>query len=232
MASEIQDLPKWVGRYARNRTLPMLLVLGVAAALWIVVIGLTFLGSKAHQAGQSWAVVVCAVLIIAAVIANTWISVPQWGGRRLLGLAARFYAREGEVEIGSPGCGKKMNWVGFVFMILITATVAATFLGILNLRNLLPVTATYTVPFLTLVLLSQRQRVGHLMLLWPALFLVHAVLIVAGAPILFEGRLDVLNILIPATGYGVLAALVSHLYSRYALRKVRRLARVEGDDHA
>ena len=63
------------------------------------------------------------------------------------------------------------------------------------------------------------------MVLWPVLYALHAILIVAGAPILFTGEWVGLNMLIPTVGYGLLAALVGHLYSRFALHKVKRLAR-------
>ncbi|MEZ6070602.1 MAG: hypothetical protein R3C10_10080 [Pirellulales bacterium] len=65
---------------------------------------------------------------------------------------------------------------------------------------------------------------GYAAAIWPALYTIHALLIVAGAPIVFHAPWDGLNMLIPIAGYGILAALVGHLYSRYALGKLRRLA--------
>ena len=65
---------------------------------------------------------------------------------------------------------------------------------------------------------------GFLALLWPALYAVHAILIVAGAPILFTGKWVSLNMMVPVAGYGILSALIAHLRGRFALRKLRRLA--------
>jgi len=57
---------------------------------------------------------------------------------------------------------------------------------------------------------------------WPSLYAVHAALLLAGAPILFAAKWDALNMALPTFGYGVLSFLVSHLYSRFALRRLRR----------
>ena len=63
------------------------------------------------------------------------------------------------------------------------------------------------------------------MLLWPALYALHAILIIAGVPILFVGRWDSLNMLIPTVGYGLIASLTAHIYSRIQLRRLRRMTR-------
>ncbi len=48
----------------------------------------------------------------------------------------------------------------------------------------------------------------------------------AGAPILFGGEWQSLNMLLPVGGYGILSALVAHAYSRRALRNLKVLAAV------
>ena len=63
------------------------------------------------------------------------------------------------------------------------------------------------------------------MLLWPGLYALHAILIVAGAPIVFTGAWEGLNMLLPVAGYGLLAGLAGHIYSRFALRKLKDAAR-------
>lgn len=64
------------------------------------------------------------------------------------------------------------------------------------------------------------------MLLWPFLYGLHAILVVAGVPIQFSDAWSILNMLIPTVGYGMLASLASHSYNRLALRKLKRLARI------
>jgi len=59
------------------------------------------------------------------------------------------------------------------------------------------------------------------MFLWPALFVIHGVSIVAGVPI---SRGIAFDIFVPTVGYGLIAALAGHIYSRVALRRLRALA--------
>lgn len=68
---------------------------------------------------------------------------------------------------------------------------------------------------------------GYLALLWPGLYALHAILILAGAPIVLTGPWEALNMLIPIAGYGMLAGLASHAYGRFALHRLRRLAQVD-----
>jgi hypothetical protein len=65
------------------------------------------------------------------------------------------------------------------------------------------------------------------MLLWPGLLVIHAVLALAGVHP-FSGEPSAVTILVPTVGYGAIAALASHVYSRVALRRLRSLARGGG----
>ena len=91
-----------------------------------------------------------------------------------------------------------------------------------------PISALYGVPFLIGMWFLQRPLSGYVALLWPALISIHAILILAGAPILFTGRWEALNMLIPMFGYGMLTGLLSHLYSRVALRRLKKLTQTDG----
>jgi hypothetical protein len=92
-----------------------------------------------------------------------------------------------------------------------------------------PVSALYVVPFLVVLGIVIRPASSPFMFLWPVLYALHAILIVAGAPIRVGNGLD---IFIAIAGYGLLAGLAAHAYSRYALRKLRRLTRVDGHGEA
>ena len=59
------------------------------------------------------------------------------------------------------------------------------------------------------------------MCLWPVLYMIHGALIVCGAPI---SRGIAFDLFVPMVGYGFLAALSGHMYSRIALRRLRGLA--------
>jgi hypothetical protein len=94
-----------------------------------------------------------------------------------------------------------------------------------------PVSALYCVPFMVFLYFWQRPKVGFLMLLWPALYAIHAILIVAGVPIVFaeESKFFSLNMLIPTFGYGFLTSVIGHIYSRYALKKLKTAAHLQGN---
>ena len=92
-----------------------------------------------------------------------------------------------------------------------------------------PISAIYCVPFLVGLWLLLRP-VSIPLALWPALCGLHAILIVVGAPIVFVGAWSSLNMLIPVCGYGMLTGLISHVYSRFALRKLRGAVEGGGGD--
>jgi hypothetical protein len=68
-----------------------------------------------------------------------------------------------------------------------------------------------------------RPAVGPITLLWPVLYALHAILILAGVPIVFVGPWESLNMLIPIVGYGLVTSVLGHLYSRWALHSVRTI---------
>jgi hypothetical protein len=86
-----------------------------------------------------------------------------------------------------------------------------------------PISALYVVPFLVALNFLMRPAAGYIPLLWPALYALHAVLIVVGAPIVFVGSWEPLNMFLPIVGYGLLVSVVGHLYSRWALRNARAI---------
>jgi hypothetical protein len=75
----------------------------------------------------------------------------------------------------------------------------------------------------------QQPRLGPVLLICPLLYAIHAILIIADAPIFFTGILAVpLNMLLPLI-YTLLTYMIGHLYSRYALKKLKGLTHLEGD---
>ncbi|MCJ7730114.1 MAG: hypothetical protein MUO27_09600 [Sedimentisphaerales bacterium] len=123
---------------------------------------------------------------------------------------------------------KKYRWVGLVVgLVFVSCVVGSVQLGIrgfIPIEYMQPVSAFYVVPFLVFLVVWQRPVVSLLSLLWPILYALHAVLVVMGVPIQFGGRWDFLNMLIPTAGYGILCGLLGHIYSRYALKKLRKAA--------
>ena len=87
------------------------------------------------------------------------------------------------------------------------------------------------VPFFVAMTIS--QRLGFWAFIWPVLYGLHAVLIMAGVPIrLTAVQLEILNMIVPVFGYGLVAIVFGHLYSRYALRRLKALVRAGFDPDA
>ena len=165
-------------------------------------------------------------MIVGAIAATLYLSVPRWGGKLQERLVERLYAKEGSVRLAPPQTrnSKRIGWLlGAVFGTCILGSIALTGWYHIPEQYMQPISAIYCIPFLVGLWFLQRPVSSPIMLLWPA-FGLHAILIVAGAPIVFVGAWSGLNMLIPVIGYGMLTGLISHAYSRFALRKLRGAA--------
>jgi hypothetical protein len=130
------------------------------------------------------------------------------------------------VSVGPPvhAIGTAL-FAGFLLAFCVLASLALGFLGFFPVRHIQPISALYAVPFLIYLGIRLRGVGSPFMFVWPALYALHAILLVAGAPIYFAGHYTVLNVFVPMVGYGVVGALAGHLYSRLALRRLRTLAK-------
>jgi hypothetical protein len=184
------------------------------------------LGGKAYRSGDMTGFVICLTVVLIAVAATIYVSVPRWGGRRLHQLANRLYAEEGQVAI-STRQGRRPWLIAGLGLAFGACVVGSVILGVAGYlptgKYMQPISAVYVVPFLVALNLLMRPAVGYVGLLWPLLYAVHALLIVAGVPIVFVGPWEPLNMLVPMIGYGLLTSLVGHLYSRWALRSARAI---------
>ena len=223
-------IAKWARVYAQNRTLPFLVFMVVFLLLCGAIGGGSFLAGWAYMSGNRWLLATSMVWLVLALAANIYISIPRWGGKRMEQIAKRLYAREGNVAMvgcQTPRRRRLAMIAGILFGASIIASLILGMLGYIPQEYMQPVSALYIVPFLVVLGVLMRPASGWPMLLWPVLYTLHAILIVAGAPILFTGHWTGLNMLVPIAGYGLLSGLIGHLYSRFALRKVKRLAQVE-----
>ena len=225
---DLKQIPEWTRRYAQNRALPMLVFLGIFVAGFAAFGGLSYLTGWAYMTGHR-GVAVAAMLALSG-FAVWWLWFSFVGGARIMRrITERLYRSEGAVAVGpSPEMSvcRVSPAVGFLFMFCVLASVGLGVMGFLPIRYMQPVSALYIVPFCIYLMTVQRGAGSPFMALWPVLYGIHAILLVAGAPIYVDGKLEMLNMLIPVIGYGALAALMSHVYSRFALRRLRELARV------
>lgn len=227
-SNDPREIGKLARSYAQNRSLGVVVSLVIFLFLSAAIGGPSYFGGMAYRYGQ-WPIFgLCMAILAISLSATVYLSVPQWGGEMMERLTARLYAGEGNVQLSCPmSGGRKLvgRCLAATFPVCVTATVALGFLDVFPEKYMQPVSAIYFVPFLVILWLLMRPMVGPIALLWPALYAIHAVLILIGVPILFTGRWDSLNMLIPTCGYGMLTALISHVYSRIMLRRLRRMTR-------
>ena len=132
-----------------------------------------------------------------------------------------------------PKLTKKKKWLGIVNgvigLICILGSMYLAMVGYISFKYLQPVSAIFIVPSFVFDYFLQRPRLGPVLLICPILYAIHAILIVAGLPIFFTGMLGIVNMVIPLWGYMFLTYAIGHIYSRYALKKLKGLTHLEGD---
>ena len=232
-AEKLKEIPKWTRKYAQNRTIPVLIALAIFLCLFAGIAIPSYFGGKAYSSGNLVLFWFCFFVLAVAMISLAFFCVPKWGGKFIERISRRLYNREGNVLISVPETIKKKQWVGYVVAMVFGSCVFISVilgcLGYLSIKYMQPVSALYVVPFLVFLYLWQRPIISPLTLLWPTLYAIHAILVVAGVPIQFGEPLVFLNMLIPTAGYGILCGLIGHIYSRYALKKLKTAAHLEGD---
>lgn len=229
----LKDIPKWTQKYAQNRTVPMLVSLAIFMLLFAGISLSSYFGGRAFISGNTFLLGFCIVIALVSMICLFITSIPKYGGRIISRISGRFYAREGSAAPRISKSMGKRKWLGYVVGLIFGGCIFASVIlggkGFFPIELMQPISAVYCVPFLLFLYFWQRPMVSPITLIWPALYAIHAILIVAGAPILFTGRHTVLNMLLPVAGYGLISGLIGHLYSRYALKKLKNITHTIGD---
>lgn len=245
--NDVRDIPKWVRRYADSRTvLPSLLVAVLAgvsvAVLFFIIVGpIVLLAWRLSLAGHTTAGMIAWACAGSAFI-GVWVSVMWLFVRhrarytdivRSVGhkMANWIYRGEGDA---TPPPDKTVKWppqwLTYTYVVIIVAPICILpVCEFLPQQYWQPLTALLWVPLLSYSILRPILRGGPvpsaLMLLWPGLYAVHAVLIMAGLPIYVTGQYGMVANAGLFVGYGLIAALAAHIYSRIALRWLRAIAR-------
>ncbi len=237
---KLKEIPEWTRKYACSRMLPFL-VFQAIFLFFVAAIGIpSYFGGNAYRVGNMLLFWICIFVLIPVCIALIFFSIPKYGGKWADQIAQRLYGREGIATLSLPVKTKKKRWVvliaGLTFGSCILISVVLGVFGYIPTEYMMPVSAIYTVPFLVFLIIWMSptgirpiDRTCFLALLWPILYALHAILVVAGVPIQFSGTWNFLNMLIPTVGYGILFGLVGHIYNRYALKKLKEVAHLEED---
>jgi len=228
--NDVRDIPKWERRYVWNRpTLPSV-VLGIVPIL--ILFGILFWAVPAISAGSE----ILGLVTIAAAVGleglGLWslLTYQRRTGRSIEQAWNEWvYRREGSVSVSEETKKCEPLWVKCLLLgagaLLLAATVAGWCLT--PPRYWVPVSSVLVVFVLAQPVLRPGRSAtptSWLFLLWPLLYALHAVLILAGVPLYLTGPYEKMTMLVSLAVCGLIAAATSHLYSRYALRRLRRLA--------
>ena len=120
-------------------------------------------------------------------------------------------------------------FAGILYMVCLLGSMELAMLGYISVKYLLPLMALFVIPFGVYQYFIMRPRLGPVILIFPILYAIHAILIITGVPIFFTGTFAIpLNMFIPVI-YNFLALIIGHLYSRYALKKLKGITHLEGE---
>lgn len=224
---------RWARRYAKSRTISFL-VQWVFIVVMVVIIGVAAnLTSMAYRTENMGLFSVAVATMVLSIVGLTWFSVSPWGGEVIYRITQWLYGSEGYVEYaGDQRDGPMPLWLtalggGLVIYHLVGALLVS--FRWLSFEHMQPYSALYMAPFLMVLIVY--QRLGFWAWFWPVLYLLHAGLLLAGFPVSFRGKWMILNMVVPVFAYGLVAILIGHIYSRYALLNLKRVAQ-QGLQHA
>jgi len=233
---KLKEIQKWTRIYAENRTLPFLLGMLTNLFLFAAIGFPSYFGGKAYRSGNVLLLWVCILSLMIVIGALIFCCISKWDRKYYEKLIKWLYRNEGQVTLANPKKTKKdrtAGWIaGLVFGVCVMISVILLVFFKLPIKYMQPVSAIYFIPLIIAIGIWRPPSVnpaGFLVWIWPTLYIVHAILIIAGVPILFHKPWTALNILIPIVGYGILCGLAGHIYSRYALKKLKAAARLQED---
>lgn len=219
---------RWARRYAKSRTISFL-VQWVVIVFMVVVIGTAAtLTNTAYVEHNMVLVTVSACFMGFIILILAWFSVSPWGGELIWRITQWLYGEEGYVSYSRKHAdGPAPWWITFfgggLVIYHLVGALLVTF-GYIPLIYMQPYSAAYMSIFLIVMIVY--QDLGFWAWLWPVFYGLHGILIYLGYPIAFVGQYQLLNMVVPVFGYGLIAILIGHAFSRYALRKLRSLARI------
>jgi len=245
-AAKLKEIPKWARKYAQNRTLTILVLMAMImlfSMLVAVLIGFSLaLAAAGFRKGNmtlGFVGIAVLVAVLAAVSIFLIIFLSKYGGknRGLIDrmIDQRLYGKEGTASVPVPKSSRKKICLEIVLAVVIFICFFGSWYlaikGYIAYKYLQPVSVLYIVPIVVCGwYFWQSPRMGPIYLLYPILYSIHAILIVAGVPIFFTTEnFCIFSICLPAIGYGFLPFIIGHIYSRYALKKLKAAAHLEGD---
>ena len=218
---------RWARRYAKSRTISFL-VQWVFIVVMVVIIGVAAnLTSMAYRSENMGLFSVSVAAMVLSIFGLTWFSVSPWGGEVIYRITQWLYGSEGYVEYtGDQRKGPTPLWLtalggGLVIHHLVGALLVS--FRWLSFEHMQPFSALYMAPFLMVLIVY--QRLGFWAWFWPLLYAGYAILLMLDFPVGFRGKWMILNMVVPVFACGLFAIAIGHVYSRWALWNLKRVAR-------
>ena len=242
---KLKEIPKWTRKYAQNRTLTIIVLMVMIMLFSMFVagfvgfpLGLIIAGFRKGNMILGCVGIAVLVAALAAISIFLIIILKKFGGKNRGLLDQRIdkwiYGKEGTATVLVPKSSKKKICfeivIAVIFFICFFGSWRLAMEGFIAYKYLQPVSALYFVPYIVCGWYFWKSpKMGPIYLLYPILYAIHAILIVAGVPLFFTGEWGILSIGLPSIGYCFLTYVISHIYSRYALKKLKDITLLEGD---
>ncbi len=212
---KLKEIPKWARRYAESRTAPLI----IFSLIFILCFGMVFLGVYCFLKGRFILAAIMMILYVATFI----YFVITWDRHE-----AHYFTKTGIPESGSVK--QIRNFLPLPLIACIIISVIMEQRGVFPTHLKVPVSALYVCPLL--IFANWRWARGSFIgYLWAALYGGWAIAILFEVPILTfseGGQLkpgDEMYLAAPVTG--VITGLITYIYSRYALKKLKAAAHLQ-----
>ena len=226
-AGDPRLIMRWARRYAKSRTISFL-VQWIVIVVMVLVIGVaSSLTSLAYEQGYTLLLTLSMALMAGTMGVLTWFSVSPWGSEIIWKITNWLYGSEGYASYSGDKAERATPlWLtalggGLVVYHLLLAMLVS--FRVIPVAHMQPASALYMAPFL--IIMIRYQDLGFWAWIWPVMYALHGVLLLAGVLSPLRGDLQLLNMIGPVFGYGLVAIVVGHAYSRYALYQLKKLAR-------
>ena len=214
---KLKEIPKWARRYAESRTAPLV----VFSSIFIVLFGAVSLSVYCFLKG--W-------FILAAIMMILYVAGFLYFVITCDKHEARYFTKTGIPQSESVQQIRKFLPVPLILFVIIDVILEQR--GVFPHHLSVPISAVYVCPLL--IFANWRWARGSFIgYLWATLYGAWAIAILFKVPILTfseAGQLkpgDEMYLAVPVTG--LITGLIAYIYSRYALKKLKAAAHLQGD---
>lgn len=240
------ELPLWADRYARNRVQPVIvMIIFVAVYSGLLSFGVASLIALSTHGGHSVLIILAVIYNLAIIGSMIWLSVTGRRNRIFQSIELRLTSQEGNAVPAGQTPSKQSTLPRYLTM-LICFSIPSLILGGIYVAihvviNVFKVPGVFLQPAMAVVIvplyiwqIARTDNPKWLGLICPALYSIHAVLILAGVRLsvftasqlagsghLYVTAQQLLEVYLPFSVYQLLYIFAKHLYSRYALLKLQ-----------